>query len=703
MKSIINSRCGEHIKGELIMTATARRFSSLPFRLAAIASITLASAAAAAAENADDPRTVVSTQPVVVTATRTAQPLNQAASSISVVTEKDVEERQPVTFTELLLDIPNVDVDSFNSVMYNRISIRGSGDRQITFLIDGMRQDNQTLGGNRPSGIFVDTELLKQVEVKHGGGSSLYGNGGIGGTIAVETKDASDFLQDSEKDFGATLKAGYVSDNLEWQKSAYVYGRSELWDVVAGVTRRDSGASTNSETGHRSTWNVDNDSTSAFAKATLSPVPEHLLQVAYFYDIAHNDRDNGRTRFDKYRYEQHRVSGKWEFEKNDWVNLKTALQYAESKFRYEGDAAGISKDKYDSVSGNIQNTSYLTAFGRHEITFGGDFSKTSQNGQMSSMNGWVADGSRPDSDGFDGGLFIEDQYAMNEYLSVVPVLRWSYFKRESNESFPSLSDSKFMPGVTLRVTPVESLLFWGSVNTGYRPPILDEMYFRMTYPDLPLTSIVVPNPDLKPEKSVNYEMGASALFANLAAEGDELSVKAAIFYDDIKDYISADMIEFDQDAGTMTFQTLNYGHVVNKGVELSGSYAVGNFRASASYGYLHSEDKETGERIEANTPQSANLRLSYRINAFGLEPWYRLHWAKGGEVEDQWGDKTAVDDYATHDIGVTWTPARYGFVELQAGLAVTNVTNEKYIAFSGSSYPTSGFARGVRAWLSARF
>ena len=682
------------------MSATLCRSSVLPFRLAAIASIILTSASAIAAESADAQKTAASTQPVVVTATRTAQPLNQAASSISVLTQKDAEEIQPITFTELLLDIPNVDINSFNSVMYNRISIRGSRDNQVTFLIDGMRQDNQTYGGNRPSGIFMDSELLKQVEVKRGGGSALFGNGGIGGTIALETKDAADFLRDSDKDFGATLKGGYVSDNLEWQKSAYVYGRTELWDVVAGVTRRDAGAPTSSKTGRRSTMNVVNDSTSAFAKATLSPVPEHLLQVAYFYDIAHNDRDDNTGYYDKYRLEQHRITGKWEFEKDNWINLKTSLQYAQSEFRFENDVKDPSKDKFNSLSGNIQNTSYFSAFGSHELTFGGDFSKTSQKGHTLSISGdWLPDTTRPDADGFDGGLFMEDQYELNDYLSIVPVLRWSYFKRESNESFKSLSDSKVTPGVTLRVTPMESLLFWGSVNTGYRPPILDEMYFRSEWPEWDIKAIVIPNPDLKPEKSVNYEIGASALFANLAAEGDELSFKAAVFYDDIKDYIAVDSEPLAEDPSTWVYQPINYGHVVNKGFELSGSYALGNFRASASYGYLHSEDKETGKRITSNTPQSANLRLSYNFNEFALEPWYRLHWAKGGVLDR----KTHLDNYATHDIGVTWTPPRTGFVRLQAGLAVTNLTNEKYAAFSGADYSTSGFARGFRAWLSAQF
>ena len=153
----------------------------------------------------------------------------------------------------------------------------------------------------------------------------------------------------------------------------------------------------------------------------------------------------------------------------------------------------------------------------------------------------------------------------------------------------------------------------------------------------------------------------------------------------------------------MTFHTYNLGHVVNKGIELSGSYSLGNFRASASYGYLHSEDKETGKRIESNTPQSANLRLSYRINEWNVEPWYRLHWAKGGTTAKISGETVALKNYATHDIGMMWTPSRTGFVRLQAGLAVTNLTNEKYWAYSGSSFPTWGFARGFRAWLSAQF
>lgn len=320
------------------------------------APLTLAVAVLSATSTLSAAEPVQSVEPVVVTATRVSQPLSEAASSLTVVSENEIAQTQPLTFAELLDTIPNVDTTSSSSVMYNRVSIRGSQSNQITYLIDGMRQDDMTVAGNRPMGVFADPEILKQVEVRNGGGSALYGNGGIGGTLALETKSAADFLADSDKDFGALFKVGYGSDSIAWSKSAYAFGRSDMWDVVAGVTRRDSGAAKTSYKGKRSTADVDNDSTSVFVKATLTPTDNNAVTLSYAYDIAHNDSENGAS-FDSYRYEQHRIIGQWEYESGELVNLKAGLQYAQSKFHYENDVPRNFKDKFDSVSGNFQNTS----------------------------------------------------------------------------------------------------------------------------------------------------------------------------------------------------------------------------------------------------------------------------------------------------------------------------------------------------------
>lgn len=493
-----------------------------------LCSLTIAVTAALATLSAQAEESVVVNDPVVVTATRIHQPLSKAASSISVIMDVDIEEKQAQTLSELLVDIPNVDVTSPESIFFNRISIRGSNEHQITYLIDGVRQDDHNYGGNRPNGIFVDPEILKQVEIRHGGGSALYGNGGIGGVLSVTTKTAADFLGDSDKDFGALAKVGYGSGNLEWSESVYAYGRNDFWDVVLGVTRRDSGAAKTSKEGKRSTNDVDGDSTSFFAKAIFSATENNVFALSYNYDLAHSDlKYRNDPDFNNYRYEQHRITGSWEYESGNLVNLKAALQYAQSRYRFDSyisysDMNVNSKDKFDSISGNFQNTSTLHFLGNHAITYGGDVSHTKQSGLGKNALGlWDDDPSRPDAAGWDAGFFIEDLYDINDYVSVAPMLRWSYFKRESKASagYDSLSDYKFTPGITLKLTPNEQLMFWGSVTTGYRPPILDEMYFRQDWSSYGIVSHVIPNPDLKPEKSTNYELGASINFEILHYRG----------------------------------------------------------------------------------------------------------------------------------------------------------------------------------------
>lgn len=69
--------------------------------------------------------TVQSVETVVVTATRVNQPLSEAASSITVVSEKEIAQTQPLTFAEILDTIPNVDTTSSTSVMYNPKSRTG--------------------------------------------------------------------------------------------------------------------------------------------------------------------------------------------------------------------------------------------------------------------------------------------------------------------------------------------------------------------------------------------------------------------------------------------------------------------------------------------------------------------------------------------------------------------------------------------------
>ena len=116
--------------------ASSRRLRLLPLTAAcAAASLSIAASA----------ETLRVEAPVVVTATRTEKPLAEAAGSISVVTSEAIEERAPSTFGEAILGIPNVSVSDFQDPKFTRISIRGSDANQITYVIDGVRQDNYAM------------------------------------------------------------------------------------------------------------------------------------------------------------------------------------------------------------------------------------------------------------------------------------------------------------------------------------------------------------------------------------------------------------------------------------------------------------------------------------------------------------------------------------------------------------------------------
>lgn len=298
-----------------------------PFTLTAIAASVLATVTYPSVQDQETPsnsETVV-TAPVVVTATRTEKKLNEAPSSLVVITDSQLEQDNPKTLGDALLDIPNVMMEAPDSPVFTRISIRGSDSDQITYLIDGVRQDNYTMSGNRPAFMFADPEMIKQIEVRRGGGSSLYGNGGIGGTIAVTTKTAADLLKPG-RDFGAKLKAGYNNDADEFGQAAWLYGRKGPVDAVIGFSHRDGGKVISSSNGKRSKTPRNAQYDSFTSKLSFTPSDDSIFSIGYNYD--ENKLDQGRTDNEaKYRLKQHRLSGSWEYSSGDWVDLVVNMQY----------------------------------------------------------------------------------------------------------------------------------------------------------------------------------------------------------------------------------------------------------------------------------------------------------------------------------------------------------------------------------------
>ncbi|AIL32165.1 TonB-dependent hemoglobin/transferrin/lactoferrin family receptor [Basilea psittacipulmonis] len=114
-------------------------------------------------------------------------------------------------------------------------SIRGVERERVAIDVDGFgsapvfKRDSATSGTHRvqeTSGSINETEYenLKEVDIRKGSASAESGNGALGGSVSMVTKDASDFLS-GNRQFGGRLKLGYTSKDKRNIHSAAIAGR----------------------------------------------------------------------------------------------------------------------------------------------------------------------------------------------------------------------------------------------------------------------------------------------------------------------------------------------------------------------------------------------------------------------------------------------------------------------------------------------
>jgi vitamin B12 transporter len=127
--------------------------------------------------------------PVVVTATRTPQPLDKTGSSLSVISGADIDTQQQQFVTDALAQVPGLNVSrSGGPGQTTSLYIRGAEAGESLVLVDGIRISDPSA----PDGAAVLGDLLvnniSRIEVLRGPQSTLYGSDAIGGVVNVLTQ-----------------------------------------------------------------------------------------------------------------------------------------------------------------------------------------------------------------------------------------------------------------------------------------------------------------------------------------------------------------------------------------------------------------------------------------------------------------------------------------------------------------------------------
>ena len=142
-------------------------------------------------------------QRISATATRIAWDVFDVTESVSIANGDQILPQQASNVFDLVDDLLNVGFTGGPCTVGKRVSICGI-DGRILFLIDGVRQNYQHVHNSH---IYIDSALLKQVEVLRGP-ASAWGSGVLGGVIALATKNAADLLRHGQR-FGVRLSGGY--------------------------------------------------------------------------------------------------------------------------------------------------------------------------------------------------------------------------------------------------------------------------------------------------------------------------------------------------------------------------------------------------------------------------------------------------------------------------------------------------------------
>lgn len=573
---------------------------------------------------------------VVVTGSNSAVPENLLPYTVSIIDNRQLEATgQTQVLSAISGMVPSLFVSQrsvFGFGVSNggagHIKLRGvGGDRAsaVLMMVDGQPQFAGIYSHHIAD--FYDKEYVDRIEVLRGPGSVLYGSNAMAGAINVITKNA-------KKDgVATTLQSQYGSYNT-WLSSitnTVRYGRfsslvSLSYDRTDGTvdnfdfSQADGYAKVGYDFSDR--WKGSLDYTLMNFRGDDPIYP--TLADPESTDIYHQNitrGEAGMTISDSYgstsgaariyyNYGNHFVDDPRHFHSKD-DRFGVLLYQNFTPWKNAGATVGFDFDLYSGAipvsGGNSHTEGSLSTISRKRITEYSPYVTLSQTlaGDIVSLSAGV--------------------------------------RMANSDRF----DTQWIPQFGFSLNPGREWTVKGNLAMGYRNPSFRELYlYRMA------------NPDLEPEKMMNYEISAGKKFSR---------------------YFSLDLTAYyskgDNMIQTVDMKNQNTGRFINKGIEVSArSHPVDNLWLTATYSYLHTS---LGNLVGAPKNQ---YFLGVEWN-----PWKFLNIA--ADLKGTGGLYVADDykhqEYALLNLKVTYEICRYVSVFLR----LENITDARYTINRGYEMP----------------
>lgn len=540
---------------------------------------------AAPAAAGDDPADVAG-ETIVVTGTRTEEPVSATPISTEVIDRRELEASGAQSVGEALALRPGMYVDR-GVAGTSGLTLQGLGPQYSLILVDGARQIGRTDG-------YLDLDRfgitdIEQIEIVRGPSSALYGADALGGVVDIITRTPKDGLavdalsridgrgayeQRARVAFGTAGVAGAISGELRDSPEI------RRGDPAAVATTLD--AANDKHVSARVTdtqlerWRVDG--TADYLRRDLRGVDASATGAVY--DRRNLDESasfGGRARY---------------------AGEATAVQLSADGSIYRDQYLHDQRladalDEYQVTNENLVELAAQVAhdIGRHRVAVGGEGLREALDSDR-----LVRPGSRER-----GAIYVQDEWRVlgSDALVIVPAARLDGDTQFGTHVTPHVAVRWSLGDVVLRL----------GAGTGYRAPDFKELLLHFENPSVGY--VVDGNPDLQPETSRSVQGGAEWRATSWLWFG------ANAFANDLHDLIYAVTEPMAAD-GTLEFGYANIGRARTTGGELTAMVTHGAYSLTAGYAYTHAWDFDSHRALEGVPAQRATAMARYRADS-GLE------------------------------------------------------------------------------------
>jgi vitamin B12 transporter len=583
-------------------------------------------------------------EPIIVTATRTAQTADETLAAVTVITRRDIERSQAQSVQDLLRGEPGVSISNNGGPgKATSVFLRGTESDHVLVLIDGVKVGSATLGTTAFQDIPV--EQIERIEIVRGPRSSLYGSEAIGGVIQIFTRQGGG----APKPYLNLGGGSYQTYNA----SAGVSGGGERgWFNVStsGITTEGFNACNGKPSPNGAGCFVIEPDKDGYRNAAGSARAGYRFANGAEVDV-HALRAEGKNRYDgsfvnESESVQQVMGGRVRFAPlAPWHMTLAAGQSRDDSDNFKD---GVFKSRFNTTrdSATLQND--VTLGQAHLVTVGLDH----QNDKIDSSTAYAVT-SRDNK-----GLFAQYQGAFGPQNVQLAV------RGDDNEQFGERTTGGLAWGYNLN----GGLRLTASYGTAFKAPTFNELYFPG-----------FGNPNIRPEESKSYEVG---LRGKHVWGGWSLSA----YQTDVND-----LIAYDASLGAPT----NIDEARIRGIEAALSARLRDWQWRSALTLLDPENRASGANYGKVLPRRAEQAL--RLDLDRVLGRFRIGGtllAEGRRYDDL-ANTRELGGYATVDLR-----AEYAFAKvwrLQA--RIENLFDKDYETAAFFNQPGRSFYLTLRYQL----